>query len=170
MKSILKKVLAINAAFLLSCGVCISKPSAIPVPLARYQEKVPLCTRSEPVGVSLDLSKVADRWYRAIGTPWVVGNNVSWAETSLYRPYVGYFIANNDTHCTLLIHHTATSPKENILMHEYGHALAGTGHPKKSNVMTHEGGGSCITQEDLDWVCSRRQCKWMKPECKGDKK
>lgn len=58
--------------------------------------------------------------------------------------------------------------KDEVLMHEYFHAL-GSGH-SDYGIMTkqHNMGGyrPCISAQDLKALCSVASCKWQKPECK----
>jgi len=65
----------------------------------------------------------------------------------------------------------AREATELVITHELGHVLGGPGHVSEEGdaargVMHYsvESEG-CITQIDLDWLCSRAACRWRVPEC-----
>lgn len=107
-------------------------------------------------------SDVAERWYRATGVepPAFV---VTWAYCDDSPSLLGYWRARD----RVIAICTRTSPLmyEPVMLHEVGHALGAAHHSGVGIMRAALAGQQCITPDDVDAVCSRRQCQWERPEC-----
>jgi hypothetical protein len=118
---------------------------------------------------AVEALEVADaRWIRATGIrePMPARIVVRWGmfECGVQPTAVGCYSYRTDT--VYLDLNRTEEQLARTATHEWGHRL-GAEHGGRG-VMGPAGAHAtsrCITQDDLDMVCSKRECLWEKPEC-----